>query len=95
MLSNAYSLAKFGSDTAENEPAKNLQNFTKLNILESVANLKSNFANFDTSMKPQPNGPIEQKAQRHRADPVLGDEEEVLAWKGRGASVPKGGELRK
>ena len=27
MLSNAYVLAKFRFDTAENEPAKNLQNF--------------------------------------------------------------------
>ena len=33
MLSNAYVLAKFRFDTAENEPAKNLQNF-------------ANFANF-------------------------------------------------
>ena len=32
-----YFLAKFRFDTAENEPAKNLQNF---------ANLKSNFPNF-------------------------------------------------
>ena len=29
MLSNAYFLAKFGFDTAENEPVKNLQNFAK------------------------------------------------------------------
>ena len=29
MLSNAYFLAKFCFDTAENEPAKNLQNFAK------------------------------------------------------------------
>ena len=29
MLSNAYFLAKFRLDTAENEPAKNLQNFRK------------------------------------------------------------------
>ena len=29
MLSNTYFLAKFRFDTAENEPAKNLQNFTK------------------------------------------------------------------
>ena len=35
MLSNAYFLAKFRFDTAENEPAKKLQNFanlTKLNL---------------------------------------------------------------
>ena len=30
MLSNAYFLAKFRFDTAENEPAKNLQNFAKI-----------------------------------------------------------------
>ena len=29
MLSNAYFLAKFRFDTAENEPAKNLQNFAE------------------------------------------------------------------
>ena len=38
MLSNAYFLAKFRFDTAENEPAKNLQNF------KFCQNL--NFANF-------------------------------------------------
>ena len=30
MLSNAYFLAKFHFDTAENEPAENLQNFAKI-----------------------------------------------------------------
>ena len=30
MLSNAYFLAKFRFDTAENEPAKNLQKFCKM-----------------------------------------------------------------
>ena len=30
MLSNAYFLAKFRFDTAENEPAKNLKNFRKM-----------------------------------------------------------------
>ena len=39
MLSNAYFLAKFRFDTAENEPAKNLQKF-------------ANFPNFAT---PNPN----------------------------------------
>ena len=34
MLSNAYFLAKFRFGTAENEPAKNLQNFANLPILE-------------------------------------------------------------
>ena len=33
MLSNAYFLAKFRFDTAENEPAKNLQNFAKFQNL--------------------------------------------------------------
>ena len=32
MLSNAYFLAKFRFDTAENEPAKNLQDFSRLSI---------------------------------------------------------------
>ena len=34
MLSNAYFLAKFRFDTAENEPAKNLQNFRKMHFRE-------------------------------------------------------------
>ena len=34
MLSNAYFLAKFGFDTAENEPAKNLQNFANFAVRE-------------------------------------------------------------
>ena len=42
MLSNAYFLAKFRFDTAENEPAKHLQNF---------ANFPS-FANFANSARP-------------------------------------------
>ena len=41
MLSNAYFLAKFRFDTAENEPAKNLQNFA------NFANF-AKFANFAT-----------------------------------------------
>ena len=32
MLSNAYFVAKFRFDTAENEPAKNLQNFQKMHF---------------------------------------------------------------
>ena len=32
MLSNAYFLAKFRFDTAENEPAKKLQDFSRLSI---------------------------------------------------------------
>ena len=41
MLWNAYFLAKFRFDTAENEPAKNLQNFAK-------------FANFAIFADPDP-----------------------------------------
>ena len=41
MLSNAYFLANFRFDTAENEPAKNLQNFAK-------------FANFADPNPPNP-----------------------------------------
>ena len=37
MLSNAYFLAKFRFDTAENEPAKNLQNFAD-NYFPNFAN---------------------------------------------------------
>ena len=37
MLSNAYVLAKFRFDTAENEPAKNVQNFVNFpNSLRAV-----------------------------------------------------------
>ena len=45
MLSNAYFLAKFRFDTAENEPAKNLQKFAK-------------FANFadPNPLNPNPGG---------------------------------------
>ena len=41
MLSNAYFLAKFRFDTAENEPAKNLQNFANF----------PNFANFSKDLE--------------------------------------------
>ena len=36
MLSNAYFLAKFRFDTAENEPAKNLQNFRKMHFSKCI-----------------------------------------------------------
>ena len=38
MLSNAYFLAKFRFDTAENEPAKNCKNFAKFANFANVAN---------------------------------------------------------
>ena len=42
MLSNAYFLAKFRFDTAENEPAKNLQKFCKIvqNFAQPAAALR-------------------------------------------------------
>ena len=40
MLSNAYFLANFRFDTAENEPAKNLQNVARVaNFAKTVASL--------------------------------------------------------
>ena len=39
MLSNAYFLAKFRFDTAENEPAKNLQNFRKMHFSRRAVSL--------------------------------------------------------
>ena len=36
MLSNAYFLAKFRFDTAENEPAKNLQNSRKMHFSKNA-----------------------------------------------------------
>ena len=48
MLSNAYFLAKFRFDTAENEPVKNLQNFAKFAKFANFANpSKSKLAKTD------------------------------------------------
>ena len=46
MLSNAYFLAKFRFDTAENEPAKNLQNFAK-----KIQNLPINRLHLDDEVR--------------------------------------------
>ena len=43
MLSNTYFLAKFRFDTAENEPAKKLQNFA--NFANDIVAIFANFAN--------------------------------------------------
>ena len=43
MLSNAYFLAKFRFDTAENEPAKNLQNFANFPSFSAKNDLRCNF----------------------------------------------------
>ena len=40
MLSNAYFLAKFRFDTAENEPAKNLQNFANFPNFANLAEIR-------------------------------------------------------
>ena len=64
MLSNAYFLAKFCFDTAENEPAKNLQNF-------------ANFANpnpYPDLPRPLPGSPIDSSSgRRHTVGAVAGD----------------------
>ena len=43
MLSNAYFLAKFRFDTAENEPAKNLQKFAKICKICQFCSLSRSF----------------------------------------------------
>ena len=43
MLSNAYFLAKFRFDTAENEPVKNLQNFSKMHFRKNAFSKKCIF----------------------------------------------------
>ena len=54
MLSNAYFLAKFRFDTAQNEPAKNLQDF-------------ANFANF---ADPNPHGAERSATGVERREPA-------------------------
>ena len=41
MLSNAYFVAKFRFDTAENEPAKNLQKFRKMHFSKNAGEVVS------------------------------------------------------
>ena len=59
MLSNAYFLAKFRFDTAENEPAKNLQKFTK------------RFAKFGLGAAASPAAARSSRNHRGRARPWL------------------------
>ena len=47
-MSNAYSLAKFGFDTAEDEPAKNLQRYNLQNLRQQKS-CKEEIANFANS----------------------------------------------
>ena len=64
MLSNAYFLAKFCFDTAENEPAKNLQKIIQklqnLPILPILLLLRTP----ETAAGPRPGPPL--RARRHR-----------------------------
>ena len=46
MQSNVYFLAKFRFDTAENEPAKNLQNFVRKSNFAKNNSKIANFPNF-------------------------------------------------
>ena len=80
MLSNAYFLAKFRFDTAENEPAKNLQKFANF----------PNFANFPkfSHRYPAPR-PVAQRPTRERA-PASGAALAVTRWGQRFQAVPSG-----
>ena len=58
MLSNAYFLAKFRFETAENEPAKNLQNFAKFaNFADPNALTRAYQALRPASPEFEPRGP--------------------------------------
>ncbi len=61
MLSNAYFLAKVRCDTAENEPAKNLQNFRKMHFRKMHFSMAENQVwHADApGVEPQP-GPLRQ-----------------------------------
>ena len=74
MLSNAYFLAKFRFDTAENEPAKNLQNFRKMHFR------KMHFRKMHACVgcgRVQVAEPVDPPGQR-RPPPVLDDHRGVL-----------------
>ena len=70
MLSNAYFLAKFRFDTAENEPAKNLQNLQNLLIFNFVN--FPNFARLVPELRPHLRGPAAPGVvpRRVAADPL-------------------------
>ena len=55
MLLNAYFLAKFRFDTAENEPAKNLQNFANFpNFANPNPDITDVHRTFQLSRRPAP-----------------------------------------
>ena len=82
MLSNAYFLAKFRFDTAENEPAKNLQKFVNFpnfpnfgsarrGHLPAVAVLDEQLPAVQDGLQPaQVQGPID-RFQRDKSDPSV------------------------
>ena len=72
MLSNAYFLAKFRFDTAENEPAKHLQNFANFANPNPLAALRRLASWIRLPEEPAAAGE-QQRAGLHRnVDPVLG-----------------------
>ena len=81
MLSNAYFLAKFRFDTAENEPAKNLQKFAKKMLIFPIL-LRSAAAGC--------RAPRERGASQPEPDP---DDHEVVARQGQRRSLRRAREL--
>ena len=69
-LSEAYVLAKFGFDRAENEPAKNLQNFVNF---PNFANESSGATRGQLQLRPRDLRllPVPVGAHRHPAPPVV------------------------
>ena len=66
MLSNAYFLAKFRFDTADNEPAKNLQNLLIFPILLALALLARRWSRGRLSDRGDRDGePDDEGAHRH------------------------------
>ena len=57
MLSNAYLLATFRFDTAENEPPKNLQNFAKLFANNFANSANPNIGRHHRALAPEQGGP--------------------------------------
>ena len=66
MLANAYFLAKFRFDTAENEPAKNLQNFRKIHFSKNAFFENAFFENAvfeNANNKPRPTPPCSEESR--------------------------------
>ena len=66
MLSNAYFLAKFRFDTAENEPAKNLQNFRKMHFRKCIFENAFSKNAFSKNAFPPPEEDLRQWLERAR-----------------------------